>query len=336
MKIAYHNTIPIPRISNTDAVCNEFIELSQVFEGQLINLFPSDKHRFWTIKELIGIRSIRGIRALDRTVDIHHVTFPFFYNFPYFRLLNKPVVYTASSSQLPSYKSIPNTPNRTYVCASESVVSGVKRYAPDQIYHIIPGINTAGWESRAPSSSMSPFRLLMASAPHSRDQFSSKQIYLLLDYVKRTPDVELTLIWRGVDADYMQQLIERDHLQDRVHLINQKVSMQRYYDQSHATLLLCDQKGVLKNYPHSLMESICCGRPVILSATTELARMVESHSLGVIMNDYSIDTLNESVQELKSSYHIYQSNCQSFDKDRIDKTRYHREIQNVYQKVLGQ
>ena len=335
MKIAFHNTIPIPRYNRTDAVYNEFQELSQVFDGQLINLFPADRHRPWAIKELMGIRSIRELRALDRSVDLHHVTFPFFYQFPYFRLLNKPVVYTASSSEMPSYKSIRNNPNVTYLCANSAVVSTIQKHTPAQIYHIIPGIDTTRWSSRPRSSSMSPFKLLMASAPHSRDQFKSKQIYLLLDYIKQTPDIQLTLIWRGVDTEHMRQLIDRYALQDRVRLIDQEVDMQQYFDQCHATILLCDQNGVLKNYPHSLMESICCGRPVILSETTELAHMVERQSLGIIMNEYTIDSLDKSIAALESAYDSYQSNCRSFDKAQIDKTRYHSALEQVYQKVLA-
>ena len=132
----------------------------------------------------------------------------------------------------------------------------------------------------------------------------------------------------------MRQLIEQNDLQRQVNLVDNKVDIQGYYDTHHATILLCDQDGVIKNYPHSLMESICCDRPVILNSSIELSSMVDKHTLGVVLEDCTIHSLKESIAKLKTDYSQYHNNCKSFDTSLIDQVNYHDNLMRIYENVI--
>lgn len=332
--ILFHNTIPVPRYRYTDAVYSEIMALSRAMNGNIINVYALSSYKPWMIKQFMGIAKIKELRSLDKKVDLHHVFFPFFYDFPYFRLLKKPIVFTSTSSLMVPIKAYPDR-NITYVSSSTRVVQQMSASGVSAIYHVPSGIDTDSWHTEDPLPAEQPFTLLMASAPHNRDQFQSKGIYVILDYLKAHRDIRLVLIWRGVEADYMKQLLSDSGLEDQVRFINEKVDIQKYYRQSHATILLCDKEGVLKNYPHSLMESICSGRPVIMSNLTELATEVKKNKLGVISEANSIEALHRSIMEIRANYQQYQNRCSLFDTSIFDQREYVEKLRSIYQESLS-
>ena len=332
MKILYHNTIPLPRYEKTDAVRNEIVDLATAFKGDVIDLFPSRSKHWWTVKQLMGARAIRKLVRIDKTVDIHHVFFPSFYFFPYLKLLTKPIVFSATSSA--SRLGISHKwANVTLLSSNNNTVAIAQQNGFTDVHSVIPGVETSNFivtESRRST----PFKLLMASAPHTKGQFNSKQIFLLLSYVLSNPVIELTLLWRGVEAGYMRQQIEKYGLQERVKLIDEVVKVQDYYNECHATILLCDEPGVLKNYPHSLLESICSGRPIITNNEIELSSIVSQHRLGVVLDSCKKDLLDLAVQKLMSRYDEYCSNCRFFNTHFFDQANYHDQLRSIYKRVF--
>lgn len=282
----------------------------------------------------MGIASLQKLRSLDKQVDIHHVFFPQFYQFPYFKVLRKPIVFTSTTSMEPQISGN-SRKNITYLSSSKKIIDQLLNSGVSHAQHVISGIEVERWRAEKAISSEEPFTLLMASAPHSRKQFESKGIYLLLDYLKDHHDVELNLLWRGVDGEYMRKLIDRKNLENRINFVNERVNVQEYFRQSHATILLCDEPGVLKNYPHSLIESICCARPVIISHLSELSRTVKNHKLGVVMEKSTINSLHDSISQLRSNYSAYQQNCLKLDKSVFDHKKYISTLKNIYQNSVS-
>ena len=149
-KILYHNTIPVPRYSNTDAVYNEIDTLSKTLDGSIINVYPFKTHQPWMIKQFMGIGNIKELKRLDQTVDLHHVFFPFFYNFPYFKLLKKPIVYTNTSSLTVSIKKYADK-GITHVSSSTRVIDQMSMSGAHKVYHVPSGIDIDRWHTEDPS-----------------------------------------------------------------------------------------------------------------------------------------------------------------------------------------
>ena len=83
------------------------------------------------------------------------------------------------------------------------------------------------------------------------------------------------------------------------------------------------------------MESICCGRPVIMSNLTELATEVKKHKLGVITEANSIEALHRSIMEIRANYQQYQTRCSLFDTSIFDQREYVEKLRSIYQESLS-
>ena len=281
----------------------------------------------------MGIADIQKLKSLDKLVDVHHVFFPFFYEFPYFRLLDKPIVFSSTTSKK-SQIAGSSKKNITYLSSNSSVIDNLAKNGIENAHHVISGIEVDKWSAEKALPNNERFSLLMASAPHTRVQFESKGILLLLDYLTEQHDLNLTLLWRGVETQYMRRLIAQYNLENRVNLVDRRVDVQRYLNESHATILLCDEPGVIKNYPHSLIESICCGRPVIMSQLSELSDTVKNNQLGVVLEQSRKHKLHESMLELRMNYSTYQQNCMTLDKSLFDYKSYIEMLKKIYQSSM--
>jgi len=153
--------------------------------------------------------------------------------------------------------------------------------------------------------------------------------------MKSSDDVELTLLWRGVETAHIKQLRESYDLKERVKLIDSEVDVQGYFDQCHVTILMCDIAGVLKNYPHSLMESICSGRSVILNNFIEFSSIVDQHQLGIVIESCQKHLLESAIHKLKTHCEDYLSNCRAFNTSLFDRLNYHDKLRSVYTQALN-
>ena len=139
-----------------------------------------------------------------------------------------------------------------------------------------PGVDTGGL-TPAPLAIERELVLLMASAPWNRRQFNSKGIDLLLATAAALPFLRLILLWRGVLADEISRRVDHFGLGSRVEIVNRKVDINGYLQRAHASIVLADDGGLVKSFPHSLIELLAAGKPVLLSHTIAMADDVEKN-----------------------------------------------------------
>ncbi len=193
---------------------------------------------------------------------------------------------------------------------------GIKNYSI-----ITPGIDTSGF-SPYPLPLERELTLLMASAPWDKAQFDSKGIDLLLETAAKLPYLKLILIWRGRLYEELLKKIRHHGIIRKVEVINQKVNVNDYLKKAHATILLAKHPKLVKSFPHSLIESLAAGKPVIVSKTIPMADYVTKHSCGVVVEELRMESLTESLKLLMNQYqslahHTNQIRAQDFSLEQM-------------------
>jgi glycosyltransferase involved in cell wall biosynthesis len=311
MSVLYLTTTPSPPFEGTDAVLQDVAVLRDAFQGEIVNLAPlkSSARRF--PKQLFGFHKIIEIKNAESRCKINHLFFSFPYPFPILRLLRNPVFYTVTASldpnkRPPAHASLQRL--ERIIVSNENDASILKTWGLNNYEIIPPGIETTNL-TRVTLPLGQEFVLLMASAPWNRRQFDSKGIDLLLATVSKLPFLRLILLWRGVLADEVARRVERLAIGNRVEIVNRKVDVNDYFKKAHATVLLSENGGLVKSYPHSLIESLVAGKPVLLSDTIAMAHYVRSRQCGVVVQGMGVRTLISSIETLMRGYERFSGNA---------------------------
>jgi glycosyltransferase involved in cell wall biosynthesis len=151
--------------------------------------------------------------------------------------------------------------------------------------------------------------LLMASAPWSKQQFDEKGIDVLLETASRLPDLRLILLWRGLFAEDLAARVRARGLDNRVEVVNAKVDAGAYLRRAHATVLLAKRAEIIKAYPHSLIESLYAGKPVVTSNTIAMADFVRQQHCGLVLVRPDADSLVAALSKLREDYSSFVANA---------------------------
>jgi len=304
MSILYLLTAPRPPIDGTDAVHNEVAALQAAFGGETMNLFPLALPSSRFPKSLYGLHAITALRRTEARHRANHVYFSILRWFPVFSLLRKPIIYTVSASldgrRRP--RSLAKLKTLHRIVVSNDRDAAILR-SWDLLSHevIPPGIDTSG-VSRQPLGLEGDLTLLMASAPWHLRQFCLKGIDALLEAAAMLPYLRLVLLWRGLFVAELTDRVSRLGLQNRVEIVNHKVDINAHLARAHATILLAEHGDIVKAYPHSLIESLVAGKPVLVSGNSPMGDYVRQHGCGVVVTRVSVSDVVDAVEMLKRDY----------------------------------
>jgi glycosyltransferase involved in cell wall biosynthesis len=304
MSVLYLLTTPPPLFEGTDAVLQEASALREAFGGKIVNLSPLRTSMARFPKQFFGFHYIGKIRQLQRELGVTHVYFPSPYFFPVLRLLREPIFYTVAGSLDARRKpraAAQLAKLRRVIVASERDARVLDGWGLPNHAIVRPGINTSAFVP-APLRFDRELILLMASAPWRSDQFELKGVDLLLAAAARLPFLKLILLWRGVLADELKQRIERLSIGARVEVVNRKVRVSEYLAKAHAAVLLTKNAAIVRAFPHSLIESLAAGKPVLVSSTIAMADYVTSNRCGLAIPDFSLGALTSGIELLMRNY----------------------------------
>jgi len=320
MKIAYHFTIPRPPQPELDAAIQDALKLLPHFPGELNYLYPAATATRLVPRFLCGLHQLGYLAKLDQEVKLHQIYSNEFYPYPILYRFTKPIVYTIVTSL--------KSTRRPWFAAmlkpvSQFVVSNVKDQAIlqswgfNKVQVIPPGIDLTQFTA-APASSLLPnidekFVLLAGSAPWSLGQFESKGIDLLLQSTTTMPNLHLILLWRGMLFEEIQQRVAQARLADRVEIINQRIKVNELLPRVHACIVLAKTADLIKAYPHSLLEALAMGKPVLVSDGLALADYVREQACGLVLSEFSLNHLVRQLTELQQNYALYRQRAAALD-----------------------
>ncbi|MBI2439766.1 MAG: glycosyltransferase, partial [Lentisphaerae bacterium] len=143
--------------------------------------------------------------------------------------------------------------------------------------------------------------LLVGSAPWIRRQFRTKGVDLLLDVAATLP-LRLVFLWRGFLCSELKRRVARRGLTSRVEIINEAADVNQVLAGVHATVVLAETENLVKAYPHSLMESLAAGKPVLLSARIPMADYVVEAQCGEVVAQFTPESLKLAIRRLMDQY----------------------------------
>jgi glycosyltransferase involved in cell wall biosynthesis len=154
-----------------------------------------------------------------------------------------------------------------------------------------------------------PFKVLFASSPPGPHQFLSRGILLLLRVAARLPEVQFILVWRKRHYEALRRLIAAAGV-GNVSVINGYVAdMGALYDAAHATILPGLDFTSFKPAPHSALESLGRGKPLLLTPTSSIADLVTQWRCGLVCEP-TLAGFEAAVRSLMARYGEFQANCQ--------------------------
>jgi glycosyltransferase involved in cell wall biosynthesis len=289
-----------------DAVVQEIEALRAVgsIHGQVIHLYPGRKpgtrfpRRWW------GLQHLPYLLRAEQHVDLHHLFNPDLFPFDLLRFLRRPVIYTAVAGVSgPDRDNVQRLAQLTHtlVIPAESDRVKLQAWGISSVVTIRPGIDTARFADTPPPPAR-PFTLLMGSAPWTLDQFESKGVEALLQAAQSRPGLRLIFLWRGLYLKEIEHRLAQTGLSERVTVIHQQVDVSRVLAQAHAAVVLARDATVVKAYPHSLLEALAAGRPVLVSRAIPMAEYVEQTGCGQIVEAVNAEAVLKALARLEANY----------------------------------
>jgi glycosyltransferase involved in cell wall biosynthesis len=303
MSVLYLLTSREPALAGTDAVFQDVAHLAARFGGEIVNLHPGRQFARFP-RALFGFEKLARLRAAERRHDLTHVHAAGVYDFPVLRWLRNPMVYTVAAGIATDvdFKHVARLKERAHVVVSnERDAERLRERGLIPAAIINPGIEASRFHhSVLPLDEA--FTLVMASAPWNTGQFETKGVDALLDAAVQLTDLRLILLWRGRHCDALLERVRARRIGDRVEVVNRQVAVAGYLARSHAAAVLAKRADVVKAYPHSLLEALAAGKPILVSEAVPMADFVRGTQCGVVVPEVACEQVVVAIQRLRSQY----------------------------------
>lgn len=123
-------------------------------------------------------------------------------------------------------------------------------------------------------------------------------------------------------------------LQERVTVLNRLVDVNQVLAKVHASVVLADAPDIVKAYPHSLIESLAAGKPVIVSRAIPMAAYVEEKGCGVVVEDVTSQEVLAMVETLGREYGQLQDSARTWGKRDFSMEGKIASFERVYEEIL--
>jgi glycosyltransferase involved in cell wall biosynthesis len=311
MNILYHLTILPPQRPECEALSQEIRALQNRFGGELVYLNPNQHAPLYIPRLLFGFHKLEHLWATEAALDLHHLYNPDPFPFWVLRWLKRPVVYSISSG-LGDRRPNVNFFNALAAVAvyDERGLNKLKQWGVTNCVLVKPGIDTSRFTC-TPIPLQSEIKLVVGSAPWTRGQFKTKGIDALLQAAQRLPRLRLIFLWRGLLADAMLRRVRQMKLASQVTVLDRQVNVNAVLAEAHASITLATDPAIIKSYPHSLLDSLAAGKPVIVSQSIPMADYVKQTGCGVIAARVTADDVLAAVAALTQNYAALQKSAQA-------------------------
>lgn len=332
MSVLYLLTSPPPVLEGTDAVFQEVAALKAAVQGESLNLCPRKTPGAPFPPQLFGFHLLPALWQAERRCQITHLYFSVPYFFPVLRFLRNPVVFTVAASlagrKPPAHIGRLNALHRIVVSSARDEAI-LRSWGLTNLAVVPPAVEISGLVSERLALG-EEITLLMASAPWVSEQFDTKGVDALLQAVAQDQRLKLILLWRGLLLDELHARIARLGISDRVEVVADRVNIGDYLKRAHASVLLAKRGDIVKAYPHSLIESLLAGKPVILTDALPMADDVRRRGWGVVAGGVEVSSILAAVEALRGRYGELASNVRAIEVGAFSKVSMIERYRQIY------
>jgi glycosyltransferase involved in cell wall biosynthesis len=318
-----------------EAMSQEISALRSHFGGDLVYLNPNQYSPVYIPRLLFGFHKLRELWARETNLQLHQLYNPDPFPFAILRVLRRPVVYTLSCGVGTG------RPNVTFFNSLAAVTVSDERsfkrlsaWGLQNVIQVRPGIDGARFTC-VPLPLRSEIRLMVGSSPWTLGQFRTKGVEALLSAAQQFSQLHLVFLWRGVLVEEMQQRVRRMGLEKQVTVLNGRVDVNQVLAGVHASVTLVTDPAIVRSYPHSLMESLAAGKPVLASRALPMADYVEREGCGKVVESVNPDNILAAVESLAREYEELQRSTRQIGSRDFTQQAMITSFQRVYDYVLG-
>ena len=334
MNILYHLPVLPPKLPSAEALSQEINGLRSVFGGDINYLNPNQQSSIYVPRLLFGFHQLRHIRTLEQTLDIHHFYNPDPFPFPILQFFKRPVIYSLSSGVGEKRPKLTYFRRLTAVTVyDQRSLTRLQNWGLTNVHLVQSGIDTSRFSVTAVTLN-NKIRLMVASAPWTVAQFRSKGIDALLAAAQQMPNLQLVFLWRGELFDEMMQRVQERDLSEQVQVIDGLVDVNKILATVHGTVNLVTETAVIKAYPHSLLDSLAAGKPIITSRAIGMADYVEQTGCGVVVEQVTADGIVMAISQFVAGYEALRETAVSVGQRDFTQQKMIDSFQKVYQFTL--
>jgi len=334
MNILYHLTVLPPKMPEAEAMSQEISALRAHFGGDLVYLNPNQFSPVYIPRLLFGFHKLKELWAREANLQMHQVYNPDPFPFPILRLLRRPVIYTLScgvGSRRPNVAFLSSL--AAVAVSDERSLRRLRSWGLDNCHLVRPGID----KSRFTVSLLplrSEIRLMVGSAPWARAQFRTKGVDALLEAAQQSPNLHLTFLWRGVLGEEMEARVRRMNLGNQVVILNKRVDVNQVLADVHASITLAGDPAIVRSYPHSLMDSLAAGKPILVSRAIPMSDYVEQMDCGKVVESVTPASILAAVEMLARAYEPLQNRAKQVGQRDFSQQAMIASFEKVYEHVL--
>ena len=330
----YHLATLPPKMPQAEAISQEIVALREHFGGDVLCVNPNDECSLYIPRLLFGFHKLGELRGREANLDLHHFYNPDPFPFPYLRRLRRPVVYSITCGVGDRRPNVAFFSSLAAIAVSdERSLRRLRSWGLESAVLVQPGIDTRRFTcSLLPLRS--EIRLMVGSAPWTKGQFRTKGVDALLQAARQAPRLRLVFLWRGILADEMARRVRRMNLAGQVTVLNELVDVNAVLAGVHASITLATAPGIVKSYPHSLLESLAAGKPVLVSRTIPMAEYVERTGCGKVVERLTPADILTAVESLTSEYSALRSIARRVGRRDFSQQQMLTSYRRVYESVL--
>lgn len=178
-----------------------------------------------------------------------------------------------------------------------------------------------------------PFTIVFATSPRGPNDFLARGIHLMLEVAKVLPEVRFRLVWRKLMVEEVRKAVA-DRGVTNVEILNGTIDdMNAVYAAAHAVILPGLTKNSIKPCPHSALDGLAHGKPILASRPMSIAPIIAERKCGVIF-EADRDGLVHAIQTLVDDYDTYQVNCHPVAKDTFSPEVFIERHRALYRSLL--
>ncbi len=334
MKILYHLPILPPKMPQAEAVLQEITALRGHFGGDLVYVNPNQSCPLYVPRLLFGFHKLRDLQRREAHLHLHHVYNPDPFPFPYLGRLRRPVIYSLTGGVTH------RRPNTAFFSSLAAVLVSDERslkrldaWGLENAVLVRPGIDASRF-THAPLPLRSEMRLMIGSAPWTKEQFRTKGVDALLMAARQAPHLRLVFLWRGILADDMERRVRDMGLTEQVTVLDKQVDVNEILAGVHASVTLATRPEIVKSYPHSLLDSLAAGKPVLVSQAIPMADYVAETGCGQVVDDVTPESILTAITALAANYDERQASARQAGQRDFSQQAMIESYQSVYERVL--
>ena len=198
----------------------------------------------------------------------------------------------------------------------------------NKIHLIYPGIDLNHYKNI--SNPQGKFKILFASSPFNPDFFETRGINFLLNNIKNVPNVEFIFVWRKELYNLLVEKVQELNIKN-ITIINQDIEdMSKVYNSVNAVIVPYASLNYNKPCPYSILESLACERPVIVSEFVGISDLITKEDCGVVFK-LNTSSFVVAINNLITSYSKYKNNSRKTAIKYFDIGNMLKEYKKVYE-----